>query len=84
MTFPEVDVMQFVTQVAGQLKIPQKVQSLRYRQDYQDYQAILDQEWHCEFREKIVELAMKEKDQDARREIEFRLKHPMKFEEWER
>lgn len=76
--------LEIIETIATEMKIPQKVEGLRYRADYQDYQILLDETFHCEFREKLIDLLAENiKDKEARKEVEFRLKHPVEFEDWE-
>jgi hypothetical protein len=69
--------------IVKEIKIPQAIESVSYRSDYQDYRIILNNNSHAEIREKILDLFITEKHADSKKEIVFRLMHPVQFEEWE-
>ena len=75
-------VAEFFQKVVQDLKLTKKIENITYRADSQDYQIIFDDRCHAELREKIVEQSLAD-NRDARKEVEFRLKHAPKFEEWE-
>ena len=75
-------VAEFFQKVVQDLKVAKKIESINYRGDSQDYQIIFDDRSHAELREKIIEQSLAN-NRDARKEVEFRIKHAPKFEEWE-
>jgi|GEM_PF-3545847 len=76
-------------------KFKKKILRVRYREDYQDYRIVLDDNTHCEMREKLIHdiiafqaggTASKElvlAARDTKNEIQFRLLHAIPLEEWE-
>ena len=76
-------VMEILKVIANEIGVSQQIESVTYREDYQDYQVIIDDNFHCEIREHLIEEYMKTKHVDIRKEIFFRLEHATEFEEWE-
>ncbi|MCK5581242.1 MAG: hypothetical protein KAJ18_08215 [Candidatus Omnitrophica bacterium] len=72
-----------VLEIVEDIGLEQKILSISYRLQWQDYQIILDNESHCELREKLINVYFSEKNTDVYREIAFRLQHPTQFEDWE-
>src|SRR3989338_9104627 len=76
-----------IAMIAGiikEMKLKQELTEIAYRSDYQDYQVILDDNHHCEIREKLIEDFMSTKSGDAKKQIQFKLGHPIAWEDWER
>jgi len=82
---PEVTV-KIVEDLCEELEIDRGVDTVVYREDYQDYQVIFGDRTHCELREKLIDIMVvgdvKSKE-DTKREIVFRIKNAIEFEEWE-
>ena len=76
-------VLDMMTQFVQEIALGKSVDSVHYREDYQDYMIILDEHYHCELREKLIDTLFKERNADLVREIVFRLKNAAKFEDWE-
>jgi len=77
-------VLDRLIELADEVKLEKTIDGVIYRDDYQDYQVILDDAFHCEIREKLIDIFMKDpKHGDTRREIVFLLMHPAEYEEWE-
>lgn len=72
-----------VESIANDLKFSKPLTEIIYREDYGDYQVIIDDNLHCEIRERLIEEYIKTKHVDIRKEIFFRLEHAVEFEEWE-
>ena len=83
MIHSEEKVKEMILVIAREIGIVKQIENVTYRKDYQDYQVTVDKNSHFEIREKLVENFFSEKSADTRREIEFRLKNPVKFEDWE-
>lgn len=65
--------------------LKRKITDLMYRKDSQDYQFILDQDYHCEIRGKLIDGFFADpKNSDIRREIKFRLENAPAFEDIEK
>ena len=78
-------VLDRLTELSGEIKLKQNVDGVIYRDDHQDYQVILADVFHCEIREKLIDIFIKDpRHGDTRREIVFLLEHPSEFEEWEK
>ncbi len=75
---------EIVESIAREMGFSRKVTRVSYRQDYQDYQVVLDENFHCEIREKLIQTYLTKQDGDAKREIKFQLQHAKEFEEWEK
>ena len=69
--------------IAEDMKLEREITSISYREDYQDFQVILDNQYHCEIRQKLVDTYFMNKNLDVKKEVMFRLEHAEKFEEWE-
>ncbi len=78
------EVMKILQEVAQDMKLDKKIQQIICREDYGDYQAVLDGTHHCEIREKLVEMYVANKDPDSLREIKGALQNAALYEEWER
>lgn len=84
MKYSPQDVLDYLLAFAKEIKLKQPIDGVIYREDYQDYQVILDNTFHCEIREKLIDLIMTNpKHSDTRRDITFLLQHPVEYEEWE-
>jgi len=82
---PEVTV-KIVEDLCEELAIGREVDTVVYREDYQDYQIIFGDKSHCELREKLIDLMVNgdaKVKEDTKREIVFRIKNAIEFEEWE-
>ena len=82
---PEVTV-KIVEELCEEIAISREVDTVLYREDYQDYQVIFSDRTHCELREKLIDLMITgdaKMKEDTKREIVFRLKNAIEFEEWE-
>jgi len=84
MLHSEEKVSQMVAEVSREMGLTWKITRVIYRDDYQDYYVILSGSHHCELRQKLVDVYMESRDEDIRKEIEFRLAHAVELEEWER
>ncbi len=70
--------------LGSQIKIDRPIEGVVYREDYQDYQVLLEGNYHVEIREKLIDVLFKDpKHSDTLREVSFLLHHPVAFEEWE-
>ncbi len=72
-----------IESIVNEIKLARQITDIYYRSDYLDYQIILDNHYHCEIREKLIETYFENKDEDIKREIVFLLEHAEKYEEWE-
>lgn len=72
-----------IESIANEIKLAKQISDVYYRPDYLDFQIILDEHYHCEIREKLVETYFESKDEDVKREIVFLLEHAEKYEDWE-
>ncbi len=73
--------------ICKEQEIDREVETVYYREDYQDYQIIFFDKTHCELREKLIDIMINgdaKMKADAQREIVFRIKNAIEFEEWER
>jgi hypothetical protein len=80
------DAMELIQGIAKELEIKREVDGVQYRQDYQDYRFIFTDKTHCEIREKLIDICLYDAGTivlDARKEIAFRIKQAVEFEEWE-
>ena len=74
-----------IGKLAQEIKLKRKITDLMYRKSAQDYQFILDENYHCEIREKLIEgFVADPKSADIRREIVFRLENAPAFEDIEK
>ena len=65
-------------------KLERDIGSVTYRDDYQDYQVLVDGRFHCEIREKLIaDYVGFNKNKDVVRNIRFLLEHAVEYEEWE-
>ena len=75
--------------IATEMNLTRTIESSTYRADWQDYQVIMDETFHCEIREKLIDVLVGDAGQDdalkddVLREIQFRLSNPVEFEDWE-
>ncbi len=84
MKYSPQQILDYLTAFAEEIKLKQPIDGVIYREDHQDYQVILDTNFHCEIREKLIDIIMTDpKHADTRREITFLLQHPMEYEDWE-
>ena len=82
---PEVPV-KIVEDLCEELEIKRGVDTVYYREDYQDYQVIFADKTHCELREKLIDIMVNgdaKMKEDTKREIVFRIKNAIEFEDWE-
>ena len=77
-------VLEVMQGIALEGKLPREVSGVIYREDYQDYQVIIADDYHCEIREKLFNDFVQLKHVDARREIVYLMQNAVLFEEWER
>ena len=84
MAHSEDKVREMVQKIIDEMNLPRKISQVIYRDDYMDYRIILDGTHHCPIREKLVNIYLKDQDEDIRREIEFLLSHAVELEEWEK
>lgn len=79
--------MELVQEIAKGVIPLREIDGVKYRSDYQDYQFIFMDKTHCEIREKLVDVCMTSKDEEelmeAKKEIAYRIKLAVEFEEWE-
>ena len=74
-----------VGKFAREIGLKRKLTDLTYRKDSQDYRFILDQDYHCEIRGKLIEGFLADpKNGDICREIRFRLENAPAFEDIEK
>lgn len=74
-----------VGKLAQEINLKRKLTDLMYRKSAQDYQFMLDENYHCEIREKLIEGFLADpKNGDIRREIKFRLENAPAFEDIEK
>lgn len=74
-----------IGKLAQEIGLKRKLTDLLYRKSAQDYQFILDENYHCEIREKLIEGFLADpKNGDIRREIKFRLENAPAFEDIEK
>lgn len=84
MTYSPQEVLDYLTSLAEEVKLGKAIDGVIYRDDYQDYQVILDDNFHIELREKLIDIIMENpKHADTRREIIFLLQHAVEYGEWE-
>ena len=87
MLHSEEKAMEIIKRIAGHIGLPRQIQEVCYREDYMDYQVLLDENHHCEIREKLIDTYVNTKGgvvkSDVEREIRFRLENAIEFEEWE-
>lgn len=74
---------EIISGIAQKINLAREITEIYSREDYQDYQVLLDGEYHCEIREKLVDDYDTFKVDDVRREIIFRLENAEKLEEWD-
>lgn len=78
------EVLDFLHNFAEKEKITHEVDGVIWREDHQDYQILLEKNFHIEIREKLIDHLLSDpKHADTKREIIFLLNHPNEFEEWE-
>lgn len=83
--------LEIIQGIAAEIDITRTIEGVTYRSDWQDFQVILDETFHCEIREKLIDMLAEDivegKEDtlraDARREVEFRLNNLVEFEDWE-
>lgn len=77
-------VLDFLHAFTEEIKLDKEVDGVIWREDHQDYQVLLEGNFHTEIREKLIDLLLTNpKHADTRREVTFLLKNPNEFEEWE-
>jgi len=84
MRHSEEKVTQIVRNLSQERELPWNSFQVAYRNDYQDYQVLLNNNYRCELREKLIDVYLDNGDPDIKMEIEFRLAHPIELEDWER
>jgi len=78
------EVLDRFEEFAEEISLGKNIDAVFYREDYADYQIIMDDHFHCEIREKLIDVFFDNpKHADTRREIIFLLKHAVEYEEWE-
>ena len=67
-------VLDCLVEFLDEIEMKKEIDAVFYREDYQDYQVILDENTHCEIREKLIDIFRKDPNHDdTRREITFLL-----------
>ena len=86
MAYSEDKIQKMVEELLVEAALKRKVNVVVYRPDYMDYQVVMDGSHHCELREKLFDLIIKDNDPkgDARREIKYLLQNALEYEEWEK
>ena len=78
--------MELVQAIANEIQSGREIDGVQYREDYQDYRFIFTDKTHCEIREKLIETCLSDggdENIDAKKEIAFRIKQAVEFEDWE-
>ncbi len=76
-------VLALIQDFVKEMKEQKQVDSVEYRKDYQDYRCAFTDNTHCEIRQKLVDVYIDNNSKEARKEIEFRIKHAVPWEEFE-
>lgn len=65
-----------ISEIAAQMPGgPKTIKDLLYRNNYQDYMVLMNDNTFCAIREKIIQDYPTDKTGDRKREIEFQLRH---------
>ncbi|MFP4473432.1 MAG: hypothetical protein ACLFPX_06160 [Candidatus Omnitrophota bacterium] len=84
MTHSPENVLDRLLEFSQQIKMEKPIEGVIYREDYQDYQVLIEGNQHIELRKKLIDILMDDpKHKDTCREVKFLLNHPVEFEEWE-
>lgn len=78
------EVIKAVCVVAEGMKLDKKVRDVICREDYEDYQVVLEDTHHCEIRDKVMGAYITSQDKESFKEIKFALQHAAQYSEWER
>ena len=73
-----------IAAIIKDMKLKQELTGIAYRIDHQDYQVVFDDTHHCEIRDKLITDFMTTKNGDAKRQIQFQLRHLIAWEDWEK
>ncbi len=67
--------------IVAQLDLKVKISGVMYRDDYMDYFVVVNDEYYCEIREKVIDTYLVKPDADLLKDIRFRLANLTFFEE---
>jgi len=84
MIHSEEKILEVLEAVVNKIRLKKAITDLSFRADYEDFVVILDDDFHCEIREKLLDNYIQTKSSDFLREIRFRLEHATEYEEWEK
>ena len=73
-----------IVAIIKEMKLKQKPTEIVYRTDYQDYQVLFGDSYHCEIQEKTINDVLQFKSGDAKRQIQFLLNHLTAYQDWEK
>ncbi|MEW5894489.1 MAG: hypothetical protein AB1650_01855 [Candidatus Omnitrophota bacterium] len=84
MKYSPEQVLERITEFAKEINLRRTIDGVIYRNDYLDYQVLMDDRFHAELREKLIDVLFTDPNHaDTRREITYLLRHAFEFEEWE-
>jgi hypothetical protein len=84
MPFSDEKVQALLEEAMRTAGVKRRIDAVLYRDDYQDYVIVLDNDYHCEIREKLIEDYDRFRNKDIVRQIKFLLEHAVLYEEWEK
>lgn len=83
MPYKPEEVIKALQPVAEEMNLGKRVQKVIFKEDFGEYQIILDGTHHCVIRGKIIDFFISSDDKDSLKDIKFRLQHAVQFSEWE-
>jgi len=84
MALSEEKVQQLLQEIVNEAKLGFEIKAVVHREDNWDYLVVLGTVHYTDVREKLMNDFDQFRHADARKEIIFKLKHPMELEEWQK
>ena len=76
--------------IIKEMELKLELSEIAYRIEHQDYQIVFadstnhQDSHHVEIQEALIEAFIETKDGDAKKEIKYKLSHPLAYEQWEK
>jgi len=76
--------MEIIQKLADEGEVGRKIRAVVYREDYQDYLAVIGVFHYTDIRKKLLDDFVAFGHADVKNEIIFKLKHPLELDEFQR
>lgn len=84
MAVSEEKALKILQEIAREAEVTKPVKAVVYRADYQDYIVVIGSTHYFELREKLITDFSETQNIDLKREIVFKIKHPIELEDWQK